>query len=111
MPAGDFVEWCPRRYNSMADHIAGLCIRNRGPINRSFGVVCGPSEWKFFNWLLCVDGGFVRGVGGATGMVLFKMLPDGDKERVADFSIFLPRCRSAFEAEAIALETALEKPH
>ena len=95
----------------MADQIAGQCISNQGSVNRTFGVRCEPSEWNRYNWLLCVDGGFVRGVGGATGMVLFRILPDGDKQRVADYGIFLPRCRSAFEAEAIALESALRQLH
>eukprot|EP00973_Karenia_brevis_P023709 3267625-Karenia_brevis.AAC.1 len=109
-PAAGFVEWAPRKYNVVADHIANVTM-DRGqdwqlirPQSLRESVEAGC------NILVCSDGGKRETAASAAWIAYACSLTTSSEYRfqiLGQKGSYLQSCTSAFLAEALALEDAI----
>eukprot|EP00973_Karenia_brevis_P080559 11176999-Karenia_brevis.AAC.1 len=104
-----FIEWDPRHMNSLADHAGNAALDidadwcHRDPYNINI------AKASRANLRLCVDGAYRRNGTAAGGMALLAYTPEEGKELIlVRAGKLLPTVKSAFVAEAMALEWGLE---
>ena len=102
------IQWRPREFNSVADHLANMALDSAGPYISRAEADVGDRP----NIQLHTDGG-VRAGQGAIGWVVFAVEAQDDGQpnfrRLACGSHHLGPWTSPFQAEAIALETGLQE--
>jgi hypothetical protein len=104
----NFIEWDPRDYNAVSDHAANCALS-----------MCAPWVWKDeegiqharqsrSNIRICMDGARKRTGRSSGGMVLYAYHEDEDKQILYRAGIDFGILESAFLAEAMALDWALD---
>ena len=107
----DFILWSPRELNTVADHAVNASLDQRRSWSSPEETNLQRDTLKGANFRLCVDGGLRSGHAGAMGMALYvaTKVPGGpfQYEVVLRKGELLQGCSSAFQAEAMGLEWAL----
>ena len=99
-----FIEWDPRRYNSLADHAANVALDLQQDWARSDLEAIGNAKRAKYNLRLSVDGA-KRGDGSsAGGLAIAAFLESGEEILLCRAGCMLGTLQSAFEAELLALE-------
>ena len=102
------VDWRPREFNSPPDVVCNWVLDGKADLDDlDLGpVVQAISQERCFQ--VHCDGGYKDGVGAASFVVHAIDPASGVVERLGYRGAFLSRARSAFQAELIALETAVQ---
>ena len=100
----DYLLWSPREFNTVADHAVNVTL----DCQESWTKVEDLAALSGESLRLCVDGGLCRKGDAAAGLTLFSVTSDGRYKLRARKGVLLGKLVSAFQAEAIALECALE---
>ena len=98
------VRWRPRKYNNVADHVANHVLETRA--SWTWRPVGGACAGKASRLILCCDGGFAAERGAAASS-LVDMSTEGPV-LVGTRGTHMRICRSAFEAESVALDEGLQ---
>ena len=104
------VEWRPREYNSVADHLCNVTMDSGLCIDQSFPDCLRRALDRGSNLQIYSDGGFRSPNQAATGWALYECSCEDGCVRfklLAQGSAALKSCRSSFEAEVLALEAAV----
>lgn len=105
----DLIEWDPREMNTIADHAANQAIDQGCDWDRHYQEGIQECMRKPVNFRVCVDGA-LRGDGAAgAGMAVFAYHIDGARSMLYMAGRPLGRLKSAFVAEAMAMEWCLDK--
>ena len=97
------MEWRPRRYNNVADHLAAVTVAGRQTWDET---VFEPPFEEHMKLKLCTDGSYSGNNGSGAYVLLAK--PDSVPRICSMGGVFLETCRSAFETEVLALERGLD---
>ena len=102
-----YVSWVPRRFNSVADHLANIALDDKECYSWQIDVKDRPLHHT--NLVLASDGGFRRQrKASSCGWALWSLDTIGRQAEMLAFGYsFWTSGKSAFEAEVLGLECAL----
>ena len=107
----DYVRWVPRRHNSVADHLANIALDTAESFTWFDVNLQTPSKRGHERIIVASDGGF-RGfrAGSSFGWCAWRVVHDDEQSlEMLGFGYKYWTCgSSAFEAEVLGLEHALE---
>ena len=103
-----FIEWDGRDFNTPADHGANVALDTGVDWERSDSAAKDRAISAGSNLRLCVDGALRGGKHAAGGLAIFAYPANGGRELLCRAGKRFGNLDSAFLAEALSLEWALE---
>ena len=104
----NFVEWDLRQYNAVADHAANCALALSAPWAWKDDQALQHARHSKSNLRMCIDGARKSSGRSAGGMVVYGYQDSGDKVLLYRAGVDFGTLSSAFLAEAMALEWALD---